>query len=198
MAQKIAWFHPTGHYLQTFVHEFGHSAHFKNLYSRGNAYSMVELRNAQIPTSFGRFLAKFNLGRYSATNMNEFMAERITKDVCKNLDRNDGFVGNVRDLDYSDIFSRKWSYRYSSPQAYLDYYTQQVWNGDVTEAKNALNQMERYLKEIELAERPVITTVYAEPKDERCLVEKVFDLFSGGRKDEVTKFLDRRNRIHMK
>lgn len=152
MTEKIVWWHPTGHYLQTFVHEFGHSAHFHHLCNRSNLDVMNELRNTKIPTILGRFIAKCKLGRYSATNMNEFMAERITKDICKNLNKNDNFTGKRTDLDYTHIFENKWNYRYSCPQAYLDYYTQQVWNGDKEEASEILEDMGRYLKKIEAEE----------------------------------------------
>ena len=61
---------------------------------------------------------------------------------------------------YSDIFSRKWDYRYSSPQSYIDYFTQQVWNGDIEGAKRVGQQAEEYLKSIEAAKTsPVVDKI---------------------------------------
>ncbi len=158
--EKLKWWSPTANHLQLFVHEFGHSAHFKNLYINGNADVMSKLNKTKIPTSIGQLIAKCKLGRYSAENMNEFMAERITKDVCNNLDSNDKFTGSLKDLDYANIFSNRWQYRYSTPQSYLDYYTQQVWNGDIKKAEEVANDVAEYLETIQAKEvLPVVETI---------------------------------------
>ena len=197
MSQKLIWWHPTGHYLQTFVHEFAHSAHYKNLCENSCPDVMSLLRTTRIPTAVGRLITKFKLGRYSATNMNEFMAERITKDLCKNLNSQDMYVGNKKNIDYAKIFSNKWQYRYSSPQSYLDYYTQQVWNGDIEEAKNIAGEIEIYLKEIEAKEvLPVVQTVKEKvPKKSfwALLADGLYNL-----NKSFTNNLDARNRLHMK
>ena len=197
MTEKLLWWHPTGHYLQTFVHEFGHSAHYENLRGKSNSDVMIALKDTKIPTAVGRLIAKFKLGRYSATNMNEFMAERITKDLCKNLNSQDMFIGNRMDIDYANIFSNKWKYRYSSPQAYLDYYTQQVWNGDIEEAENAAGQIEMFLKEIDAkevisAEQPVKENV---PKKSfwAQLAEGFYNL-----NKNITNELDEQNRLRVR
>ena len=85
--------------------------------------------------------------------MTEFMAERISKDICTRLDAGDNFIGNVRDLDYSNIFTNKWNCRYITPQSYLDYYTQQVWNGDIEGAGKTLKKMEEYMAAIDNGHR---------------------------------------------
>ena len=199
MTNKLLWWHPTGNYLQTFVHEYAHSAHYKHLCSRGNEYIMYELQDTRIPTVIGRLITKFKLGRYSATNMNEFMAERITKDVCKNLSGSDKFLGHKRDLDYENIFSNKWSYRYTSPQSYLDYFTQQVWNGDTEKAEEVAADIEHYLKRIEAARvHPVLETV-----TEKAGVEKESWLSKIAKKLyetnlSYTKELDKKNELRLR
>lgn len=196
MTEKFLWWHPTGHYLQTFVHEFGHSAHFHHLCNKNNQEVMSELHYTKIPTALGRFISKFKLGRYSATNMNEFMAERITKDICTHLDKNDHYTGFYSDLDYANIFSNKWKYRYSSPQSYLDYYTQQVWNGDKEGANETLDDMGRYLKKIEAEEAlPVLQKVEEEVEEESllgCLAHGLLNL-----NKKITQILDRRNDLDL-
>lgn len=196
MTDKIVWWHPTGHYLQTFVHEFSHSAHFHHLYDRNNSSVMSELNTTRIPTALGRFITKFKLGRYSAKNMNEFMAERITKDICKHLNKNDAYTGTYADIDYEHIFEKRWDYRYSCPQSYLDYYTQQVWNGDKEEANEALEDMGRYLKKIEAEEAlPVLQEVEQEAPKESVfgfLVKGVLDF-----NKKLTGVLNERNDLDL-
>ena len=46
---------------------------------------MDDLRQIKIPNFFLRFLTKFNLGIYAATNMNEFMAERIMEQNLRTI-----------------------------------------------------------------------------------------------------------------
>lgn len=167
LTEKMLWWQPTGHYLQAFVHEFAHSAHFKHLCSGNNGSVMSKLNDTIIPTVWGRFIAKFNLGRYSATNMNEFMAERITKDICKNLNNECKYIGYRSDVDYENIFQKRWKYRYTSPQSYLDYYTQQVWNGDIDGADKVTNDMIEYLKKIEtpLEVHPTVEAIAEKTKE---------------------------------
>lgn len=176
----------------TFIHEFSHSAHKDNL-SKKWSYPisiMNELRNMQVQNSIGRLITRYKLGNYSLDKrggMNEFMAERMTQDICKKMsDYAWLFSGNYRDFDYSNIFERKWNCRYSTPQAYLDYYTQQVWNGDIREAENAAGKVERYLEEIE---RP---NYQSETKQEgfRGFVDRL-----AGRVTKQANWLDERNKL---
>ena len=208
ITERLAWWHPTGHYLQVFVHEFGHSAHYKNLYKNGCPETMDVLRETQIPTAVGKLITKFKLGRYAATNMNEFMAERITKDICKNLDAQCNYIGSPVDLDYSNIFSRKWSYRYTSPQSYLDYYTQQIWNGDTVKAEAVVRDIENFLTVTEKCEerivmlKPIETAQPTPPvlnnlknkKEGKTLFSKFLD-FIFCVSETTTKKLDDRNNI---
>lgn len=139
----------TSHYLHPIVHEFGHGAHFKNIESRGNEYAWGWMSDKILPNAVSRLIAKFKLSEYANYNLKEFMAERISKDICKNLNCNDYFIGNRKNLDYSNIFYNKWNCRYSTPQAYLDYYTQQIWNGDMSGADNVADAIGGYLTELE-------------------------------------------------
>lgn len=144
----------------------GHAAHFEHLKENSLGFMISRLNEAKIPNAIGRLITKYKLGKYAATNMNEFMAERITKDIVKSLDSNDIYTGSVSDVQYSDIFSRKWNCRYICPQAYIDYFTQQVWMSDINGAERVAKQIEEYLAEIEKAEnpqavefKPIVTTL---------------------------------------
>ena len=154
----------TTHYLRTFIHELGHCVHVNNLKVRNLDFMADKLQRTKIPSSVGRLITKFKLGEYSAQNMDEFMAERIAKDISKNLNTNDEYVGSILDVRYSDMFERKWNCRYITPQSYIDYFTQQVWNGDIEGAEKVAIKMKDYLEALQIAEyaqkveRPVITT----------------------------------------
>ncbi len=189
----------------TFVHEFSHSAHYDNLAKHwGDACSiMEELRHTQVPTVIGRLITRFKLGNYALDQdggMNEFMAERMTQDICKGLTYNSWLYVNNRDnVKYSDIFERKWDCRYSSPQSYLDYYTQQVWNGDIREAENAAGKIERYLAELD-AER-VPKAVSTPVSQIHAAGIPILDKIANGVSsffENLTEKLDNRNRLTMK
>ena len=113
----------------------GHCAHYKHLCdSAPDRYTADEcwdaLYNTKVPTFIGRMITKFSIGEYANTDMLEHLANRVAKDVCSNYDsKNEFFEGDREDLDYSDIFDRKWGeLSVLHPQSYIDYYTQQVWN----------------------------------------------------------------------
>lgn len=156
MLSKNIFFLPdekaTTHYLRTFIHELGHSAHFNNLKRKNLDFIIEKLNNTKIPNAIGRLITKFKLGKYSATNMNEFMAERITKDIAKNLNDNDEYIGSSFDTHYEDIFESSWNCRYITPQSYIDYFTQQVWNGDIEKAHDIAKQIENYLEALQKLE----------------------------------------------
>ena len=182
--------------LHIFVHEMAHSAHFHNLEKKGNASSLYELRSTVIPTSIGRLITKFKLSKYAAKNMNEFMAERISKDITQKLTDSGTFWGEASEFDYANIFSKKWNYRYSSPQAYIDYFTQQVWNGDVEEAEEAGRIIDRYLKELDAQTVPSSIKELEESVSESAILSSmaagVSNLFSN-----ITHKLDKRNRLSL-
>lgn len=151
----------TLHPARTFVHEFGHCAHHTHLDKLHNgcgAMIMDKLRYTQVPTAIGKLITMYKLGSYSLdTNggMLEFMAERISQDICEALTEDSWEkIGSI-DVDYSNIFSKKWQYRYSSPQSYIDYFTQQVWNGKIEEAKRVGEDAQEYLTRIEALAVPV-------------------------------------------
>lgn len=145
----------SGHPLYIFIHELGHSAHYHNLLKKGHGDIFKALHYTRVPTAIGRLITKFKLSKYSLINMNEFMTERITQDITENL-KDDNFIGAKKNLDYSNIFSNKWSYRYSSPQSYIDYFTQQIWDGNPSKAREIEGDIERYLAEIEAQHAPKV------------------------------------------
>ncbi len=79
----------------------------KNIESRGNEYAWGWMSDKVLPNAVSRLIAKFKLSEYANYNLKEFMAERISKDICKNLSYSDSFVGNRKNLDYSNIFYNK-------------------------------------------------------------------------------------------
>ena len=188
------------HPAHTHVHEFAHSAHHANL--NHNHYFgssiMEKLRYTQVPTVIGRLITRFKLGNYAldkAGGMNEFMAERIAQDVCHGITEEFWSKNKTIDVGYSDIFSRKWGYRYSQPQAYLDYFTQQVWNGDIEEAINAAGKVEEYLAELDGIKVPVSIQVATERAQEkggiRANIMNGISCFF----ESVTNKLDKRNQL---
>ena len=148
------------HPAHPFVHEYSHCAHWKHLLQR-NGYSDAEkvwkgLVGVQIPTAIGRLIARYKISDYavgtrSSCDMCEFMAERMAQDVCNGL--TDNMWTSYKDIDvgYDDIFNRRWSYRYSSPQSYIDYFTQQVWNGDIAGAEEVGREAGLYLARLDAA-----------------------------------------------
>lgn len=202
---EFSTLHPAG----TFVHEFSHSAHHNNLNKNhyDGASIMQELRYTQVPSAIGRLITKFKLGKYAldeSGGMNEFMAERITQDICKALSSESWIPSGNVDVNYANIFSRKWNYRYSSPQSYLDYYTQQVWNGNIKEAENIAGEIERYLEEIESPRVPasvntVVNTVTNTTKG--TILERVgngLGNFLTNAAENMTDFLDSMNGLKIK
>lgn len=142
------------HRAQVYVHEFAHCAHFHNIKRKHNHDYAIEmmnvLRNKKLHEPVGILITKFQLGRYSLTNMNEFMAERITQDICDCLQGSDWqFKNGKPDTGYSNIFSRKWHNKFEDPQAYLDYYTEQVWDGDMKNADEAAEKIRKFLELLE-------------------------------------------------
>lgn len=135
LKNKLILWHGTGSYLSTFAHEMGHCAHYKHLCdSASDIYTAAKcwdaLGNTKVPTFIGRMITHFSIGEYANKDMLEHLANRVAKDVCSNYDsKNEFFEGDREDLDYSDIFDRKWGeLSVLHPQSYIDYYTQQVWN----------------------------------------------------------------------
>jgi len=151
----------TIHPARTFVHEFGHCAHHMHLdllHNGRGAEIMEKLRHTQVPTAIGRLITRFKLGNYALDKnggMNEFMAERISKDVCNSLSEDTWEEISSMNVDYSNIFYDNWKYRYSSPQSYIDYFTQQVWNGNIEGAKQVGKDAYEYLHRLDAEVVPV-------------------------------------------
>lgn len=77
----------TYHPLHTFVHEFAHCAHYKNLVNIGKSYQWDWLANKKISKSEFQDDAG-SLGKYAQTDLLEFFAEKLTKEVLDNTLRN--------------------------------------------------------------------------------------------------------------
>lgn len=202
----------SAHPAHIFVHEYSHSAHWHHLKDR-NGYNdadrvWLSLRETRVPTAIGRLITRFKISNYAVEgkSMNEFMAERMSKDICNGLTINSWTPYTSIDVGYSDIFNRKWNYRYSSPQSYIDYFTQQVWNGDIEEAKNAGKMAAAYLAELDAQPVPVtvtkINTKLAEieetaPSPISTIAEKISNklnsFFTG-----FTKKMDDKNKLTLK
>ena len=159
------------------------------------------LAGTRIPNAIGRLIAKFKISKYAVgtkdnCDMWEFLAERMAKDICGGLTDNMWVPYKDIDVNYSDIFSRKWGYRYSSPQAYIDYFTQQVWDGDIEEAKRVGDRVEQYLAELE-AERVPQTIRVAERVTEGVpLLDRITGFLSDV-SERITDVLDSKNKLRL-
>ena len=193
----------TLHPARTFVHEFAHCAHHTHLdilHNGSGELIMNKLRQTQVPTAIGKLITMYKLGSYSLdTNggMNEFMAERISQDICEALTENSWEKISDIDVDYSNIFSKKWQYRYSSPQSYIDYFTQQVWDGKIEEAKRVGEDAQEYLKRIGAFSVPV-TVKKIETKTEHVPILKNLSAAIKELATLVTQDLDKKNDLVIK
>lgn len=190
------------HPAHTFVHEFSHCAHWHHLKDRNgfsNAWDTWKgLKGVVVPTAIGRLITRYKLSDYAidGDDMCEFMAERMSQDICNSLTDNLWVKYKHVDVDYHNIFSRKWNYRYSSPQSYIDYFTQQVWNGDIDGANNVGDDAARYLAEIE-SERvaPIAQTI--ENITENIPILGGFGRFISGLSRNLTDSLNEKNKIQL-
>lgn len=205
----------TNHPAHVFVHEFAHAAHWHHLVDRNGDEGALKvwqgLVGTTVPTGIGKLITKFKLSEYAvaANDMCEFLAERMAKDICGGLTENSWEQYKTVDVKYSDIFSRKWDYRYSSPQSYIDYFTQQVWNGDIEGAKRVGQQAEEYLKSIEAAKTSPVVDKIASALDytpsgcnekTKPLLFKIGSFVSKTIKDinkNVTESLDEKNKLEL-
>ncbi len=199
------WYKPndfsTNHPLHFIVHEFAHAAHWHHMEKR-NGRNMAEanwigLIGQKIPDAIGRLIVRFKLSDYAVDkhDMAEFMAERMTKDICKDWNKKDIYSPpkNI-DLNYADIFDRKWEYRYSYPQSYVDYFTQQVWNGDLEGAIRAGELAEIYLQKIEALQTAPWVQRFADWAEGKFWLEDIAeDLVEIN--ESITSFLDSKNQI---
>ena len=93
------------------------------------------------------------------------------------------------------IFSRKWNYRYSKPQSYIDYFTQQVWNGNIEEAKKAGDDAEAYLRSIEGAQSVAPSVAKINNFIEETIgIDLRFSSFNA----KITDMLDKLNKLVIK
>ena len=200
----------SNHPAHTFVHEFSHAAHWHHL-KECQGYDNAEhlwfgLVGTRIPNAIGRLIAKFKISKYAVgtarnCDMCEFLAERMAKDICENI-TNEKWIPykdidvNSKDIDvnYSDIFNRKWNYRYSRPQSYIDYFTQQVWNGNIEEANRVGEIVEEYLAELE-AERVPQTIQIAETITEGIPLLGRVTRFLSRVSENITDILDSKNKL---
>lgn len=106
-------YHNTAHYLCTFIHEFAHCAHYNHLKQIGKTDAWKEYFNLKMPTLSGKILTLTKNSGYANHDMIEFMAERITKDVCKYLTDDGTFYGNPSSFDYEHLAEGK-EFNYNS------------------------------------------------------------------------------------
>ncbi len=92
------------------------------------------------------------------------------------------------------LFLRKWNYRYSRPQSYIDYFTQQVWNGNIEEANRVGEIVEEYLAELE-AERVPQTIQIAETITEGIPLLGRVTRFLSRVSENITDILDSKNKL---
>ena len=130
-----------------------------------------------------------------------YLLLNVTKDICKGI-TNEKWIPykdigvNSKDIDvnYSDIFNRKWNYRYSRPLSYIDYFTQQVWNGNIEEANRVGEIVEEYLAELE-AERVPQTIQIAETITEGIPLLGRVTRFLSRVSENITDILDSKNKL---
>lgn len=197
----------TAHPANTYVHEFAHAAHWSYLTKRHgyftNSTIWQYLRNAKLPPSISKFITQLKLGDYAANGVEnqgslcEFMAERITKDICDCINPITWDKEKEIDVDYANIFENKWENQYTSPQSCIDYLTQQIWNGDVE--GNLYDESEPlYLKEI-INKRPCRFLFF--PRSDIIIstdpfrpIEKLFGMIN----EQLTNLLDKDNKIRLR
>ena len=206
MAEEESWLLPdwasSRHPAHVFAHEFSHCAHWHHLEDKNGNYNAKRvwegLVGTRIPSAIGRLIARYKISNYavgskSSCDMCEFLAERMAQDVCRGLSDESWRVLGGIDIDYDDIFSRKWDYRYTNAQSYLDYFTQQVWNGDIRGAEQVGRDVEAYLAEIEA--QPVAQAVgRLEASTQGTMLERVGKAVSRF-SEAITERLDKRNAI---
>jgi len=193
------------HPAHVFAHEYSHCAHWHHLEDR-NGYSSamrvwIGLAGVQIPSAIGRLITRFKLSNYavgtkSQCDMCEFMAERLAQDVCNGLTEESWTKYKSIDIRYDNIFSRKWNYRYSSPQSYIDYFTQQVWNGDIDSANRVGDDAAAYLAEIE--SQSVSDTVSQFKKSTEGTMFERLGRALFGLNETITEKSDERNKIRLR
>lgn len=142
----------TKHPAHIFVHEFSHAAHYKNLESIYDSKNealeyWVDTRETSVPSPFGKLISKYKLSNYAvqSNDMAEFLAERMSKDICGAMNNDSWKLKSKPDVEYSTIFDRKWKQHNACPQAYIDYFSQLVWKGRVAGAEELSDQVELFL-----------------------------------------------------
>ena len=191
------------HPAHVFVHEFSHNAHWEHLCARNgynNALKVWQgLTGVGVPTAIGRLITRFKLGNYAVDgqDMCEFVAERMSKDICKAMDENTWNLTKSVDVGYSNIFNRKWNYRYSTPQSYVDYFTQQVWNGDIEEAERAGRLADQYLRELDAVKVRESVAVAEKVTEGIPILNKVTSFFANLNR-ALTGKRDERNKLKLK
>ena len=177
---------PLVHPAYIYAYEFSRAALLKNLdkrlgHKKAQAY-WSELNNMKLPQPL------VNIAAYSSNtnNLASFIIERITQDVCRNISPkgNWDIVGHP-DVRYEDIFKRRWNSKKSSPQSYIDYYTEMVWNGGIKQAERVTQETTNLKKEPILNKKiiayiPLVTQLQKVP----VLVKQKIPLLSAKPKEE--------------
>ena len=135
-------FHPTKHFLATFIHEFSHNAHFHNIFKTYSLKVGSEKLLAFNSIKLSLFWEKVHAnGEYAETNLNEYIAEFLTRKITTNLDDNIKFkwppAHNIHDIfkrpNIND--SKGFSFQYDSlPNDLVELMhnaNNAIWKGDV-------------------------------------------------------------------
>ena len=157
VSKKLYTFGPshfsTKHPAHILVHEFSHAAHYKNLESIYDSKNealqyWADTRETSVPSPFGKLISKYKISNYAvqSNDMAEFLAERMTKDICGAMSKDSWKLKSKPDVEYSTIFDRKWKQHNACPQAYIDYFSQLVWKGRVAGAEELSDQVELFLR----------------------------------------------------
>jgi len=148
-------FHPrTKHFLQTYLHEFSHAAHFQHLcdkhgfdraweivigyYENHKAKDIiVEPVNTLLGKLFGRKIVDgivpLSNGEYATTNLNEYFAEKNARKLAEQLGES-YLVSNVKENS---------AYEYIGHNAYDDFYPFMGINMNAVNNANIMNTLFR-------------------------------------------------------
>lgn len=114
----------TEHFLATFLHEFAHNAHFQNISKLHSLKKAEEImsglasKKIRLPWTKGK-------GKHPMNDVNEYMAELITKNIVGNLDGN----LNLRSYPRLDIFVP--DAKDSAAVIAMKHTNRLIWDGDL-------------------------------------------------------------------
>lgn len=140
MEESQNYFHPTKHFLATFIHEFSHNAHYENIIKNHGLEKANAIWDELHSRKITAFWAKFYNGNYSKENMLEYMSETITKKIASNLDENLnfinypklGFVKRIKSNDFRyDMYGDRYTLYDKNIFEAMKITDSAIWNGDI-------------------------------------------------------------------